>query len=175
MIDAIKGDDNLSLYYHSLNCFTHISKIGESFGYVLAEALMCEVLVITMLTPFHDNAQFEVVGHNHGGICATNTNEFVSAVMQLYHSHEDCESFRKNLGNHWIEKRFGAAAIVPTQAEYFKQLVQGKQIETLKVNGVIKNCFSMYGLTGYVRYLFLKMYNHRLSFIFLKGLKKLLR
>ena len=117
LIDSIHGDENLSLYYHSLNCFTHISKIGESFGYVLAEALMCKVPVITMLTPYHDNAQLEVVGHNYGGLCVTDTSSFVFSVMQLYNSPEECERFRKNLDNHWIEKRFGATAVVPKQVE----------------------------------------------------------
>jgi glycosyltransferase involved in cell wall biosynthesis len=175
LIDSIHGDENLSLYYHSLNCFAHISKIGESFGFVLAEALMCKVPVITMLTPYHDNAQLEVVEHNYGGLCVIDTSSFVSSVMQLYNSQEECERFRKNLDNHWIEKKFGATAVVPKQVEYFKQLLNGKQIETLNVNEVIKNCFSLYGATGYIRYLFLKIYNCRLSFIFLKSLKKLFR
>ena len=175
LIPSIDGDENLSLYYRSLNCFAHISKIGESFGYVLTEAMMCSVPVITMLTPFHDNAQFEVVEHNYGGICVTDTKGFVSAVMQLYNSPADCEQFKKNLSEHWVENRFAAAAVTPKQIEYFLQLRAGKQITARDVSAVIKNCFAMYGASKHIMYFFLKLYNCRTSFLFLRCIKRTLK
>lgn len=172
VIDKIRGDENLSLYYHSLDCFVHISKIGESFGYVLAEAMMCKVPVITMLTPFHDNAQFEVVGHDHGGICVTDTSEFVSAVMRLYNSPGDCERFRHNLSNHYTEKRFGAAAVIPVQIEQYSLLLQGRTIGKKDVRDVVRKCFDMYGIKKYWMSLFLKLYNTRFAFLLLNKIRR---
>ncbi len=47
-IDFIKGDKALTDFYSSIDVFVHISAIGESFGYVLTEAMICGCPVITL-------------------------------------------------------------------------------------------------------------------------------
>ena len=46
--------------------FLHVSRIGESFGMVLCEAMLCGVPVVTLSTPLKDNSQLEVVGPRRG-------------------------------------------------------------------------------------------------------------
>ena len=142
-IDKIEGDKNLSLYYHSLNCFAHISKIGESFGYVLAEALVCKVPVITMLTPLKDNAQYEVVGLGNGRFCVTNTHQFIEAVNKL-HANQAQSSFLKNNLNSRIEGRFSYNVIIPRQIELFTTLLANKRLPVTDVSGVIRGCVKCY-------------------------------
>ena len=62
IIDPVSDDKLLACLYSIFDVFVHISKIGESFGYVLIESMACGCPVVTLCTPFKDNAQFEVVG-----------------------------------------------------------------------------------------------------------------
>jgi len=55
ILPILEGDEKLSEFYLNIDCFAHISQIGESFGYVLAEAMLFKVPIVTMLTPFNDN------------------------------------------------------------------------------------------------------------------------
>ncbi len=61
----------LSIVYTGIDVFLHVSEIGESFGMVLAESLLCNTPVVTLATPWADNSQGEVVRHGIGGLVAT--------------------------------------------------------------------------------------------------------
>jgi glycosyltransferase involved in cell wall biosynthesis len=174
-IDAIRGDDKLALYYYSLNCFVHMSHIGESFGYVLAEAMMCNVPVVTMLTPYNDNAQFEVVGHNNGGICVTSTSDFAAAVLQLYNYPGEVDTLRKKLNDGWIEKRFSADNVIPAMLETYSRLLEGKKVAVKDTGQLLSNCFDMYGLKKKWMLPFLKLYNSRTVFVLLNRLRKIIK
>ena len=64
------SDRRLSECLTAMDGFLHLSRIGESFGMVLCEAMLCGVPVVTLSTPLKDNSQLEVVGHGVGGIVA---------------------------------------------------------------------------------------------------------
>ena len=66
-----------------INIFLHISKIGESFGYVIAESLLCETPVVTLNTPWADNSQSELVGNRKGGFTIFQKKNFIKAVQML--------------------------------------------------------------------------------------------
>ncbi len=170
-IDKIEGDQSLSLYYHSLDCFAHLSKIGESFGYVLAEALLCKVPVITMLTPLKDNAQFEVVGHGYGGFCVTSTKGFVEAVFKLYTNKNLVSSIRINLAD-WIQRRFSYNAVIPSQIEMYRTLLDGKQLDTTNVNEIIKGNITLYKTKAFLMLLILKCINSSILYKIGKSFKK---
>ena len=40
-----------------MDVFAHSAQQGESFGYVLAEAALCEIPIVTMATPWADDSQ----------------------------------------------------------------------------------------------------------------------
>lgn len=84
VIREINGDDELRSCYSTIDVFLHIANQGESFGLVLAESLLCETPVITLNTPWGDNAQSEVVGNNVGGLCANTIPEFYQMMKKLY-------------------------------------------------------------------------------------------
>jgi glycosyltransferase involved in cell wall biosynthesis len=80
---TISGNHELSVAYSSIDIFLHISAIGESFGMVLAESLICETPVVTLATPWADNSQGEVVGHEIGGFVATTANGLFQGCRKL--------------------------------------------------------------------------------------------
>lgn len=94
IIDEIIGDENLRNAYSAIDIFLHIAEQGESFGYVLTEAMLCEVPVVTLSTPWGDNSQCEVVGNCIGGIVAVDKKSLKEAVELLIEKPE----LRKKIG-----------------------------------------------------------------------------
>ncbi|KQS30674.1 glycosyltransferase family 4 protein [Dyadobacter sp. Leaf189] len=83
-IDAIAGDSELSKCYSTIDVFVHISSQGESFGYALAESLLCETPVVALNTPWSDNSQVETIGHGIGGFCANSREELFQYTKTLF-------------------------------------------------------------------------------------------
>lgn len=82
-IPFIKGDDALRICYGAMDVFVHSARIGESFGMVLAEAMLCGVPVVTVSTPRGDNSQVEVVGHELGGLVVSRASLLGKALIRL--------------------------------------------------------------------------------------------
>ena len=61
-VAKVIGDEQLRGAYNAMNVFAHSAHQGESFGYVLAEAALCELPIVTMATPWADNSQGWVAG-----------------------------------------------------------------------------------------------------------------
>lgn len=95
VIDQLIGDDALREAYSSMDIFLHMAEIGESFGIVNAEALLCGTPVVTLSTPWADNSQCEVVQHNVGGLVVTRLKNYASAIETLIHD----TRLRKTLAN----------------------------------------------------------------------------
>lgn len=83
-IPTIMGDKNLSIAYSSMDVMVLIAEQGESFGMVLAEAILCETPVVTLSTPWADNSQCEVVANQLGGYIANSADGIKKAINLLY-------------------------------------------------------------------------------------------
>ncbi len=83
ILDYFESDEELRDVYSSFDVFVHSAWLGESFGYVLTESMLCETPVVTLSTPYNDNSQVEVVKHNVGGLVAHTEKEFVSHLISL--------------------------------------------------------------------------------------------
>jgi glycosyltransferase involved in cell wall biosynthesis len=94
VVDFLLGEEALRACYAALDVFLHSSTIGESFGLVLAEAMLCERPVISLSTPARDNSQLEVVGHERGGLIAADVNSMAQAMHKL----ADDPALRARLG-----------------------------------------------------------------------------
>lgn len=111
IIDHIHGDDALSRAYSAMDVFLHAARIGESFGMVLTEALLCGVPVITLSTPAKDNSQLEVVGHLEGGLVVADVVGMIEAIKIL----ED-RATRSRLatqGAERVRRQFSSSAVMP--------------------------------------------------------------
>lgn len=71
------------LAYQALDCLAHGSRVGESFGYTLAEAQAFGMPVVVDSTPWADNAQVEVVEHGVTGLVAGRPAAFSAALGKL--------------------------------------------------------------------------------------------
>jgi glycosyltransferase involved in cell wall biosynthesis len=94
IIDKLVGDKALQDCYSSINVFLHIANQGESFGMVLAESLLCETPAITLSTPWGDNTQCEVIGH-----------DFYLNMLELYYN-KDKRIFLGKNGREFIKKKY---------------------------------------------------------------------
>jgi glycosyltransferase involved in cell wall biosynthesis len=83
LIELLIGDDTLSIAYSAMDLFALAADQGESFGNVLAESMLCETPVVALSTPWQDNSQCEVVGHNVGGLIALTPKGFERALDTL--------------------------------------------------------------------------------------------
>jgi glycosyltransferase involved in cell wall biosynthesis len=75
----IDKDDELSAYYSAMDVFAHSSQLGESFGMVLVEAMLCGVPIVTRARPFRDNSQCVIVARKNG-IVAWSNRAFDAAI-----------------------------------------------------------------------------------------------
>lgn len=83
LLPTTNSEAELGTLYKSFHCFVHAAAIGESFGMVLAEALLYECPVISLSTPLKDNSQLEVVGHEKGGLIVDDKDNMVAAIRRL--------------------------------------------------------------------------------------------
>lgn len=171
LIDAVEGDERLSVCYCSMDCFVHWSAIGESFGYVLAEAMQCGVPVITMLAPFKDNGHFEVVGHQKGGICVVDKKNFIQAVVDFYNNPSLIAGFKKQLANGWVQKRYSFEAVMPGVVKMYRALLNGDKPTGNYNKNEVDNFFSFYKQKSKIKPMLLKMANTSFFYRLVKAVK----
>jgi glycosyltransferase involved in cell wall biosynthesis len=123
LVDFMHDDAALSEVYGSMDVFLHAARIGETFGMVLAEALLCGVPVITLSTPHKDNSQLEVVGHESGGLVAAN----LAGMLEAMHRLEDPELRRRyaDQGSAEIVRRFSAESVIPAALDVAQLASEG--------------------------------------------------
>jgi glycosyltransferase involved in cell wall biosynthesis len=92
----LESDRELRLLYSSMDVMLHAARIGESFGIVLAESLLCETPVIALSSPTKDNSQIEIVKHQQTGLVANTPTAFVQAMNEVYCDREKVREFGKN-------------------------------------------------------------------------------
>jgi glycosyltransferase involved in cell wall biosynthesis len=92
----IENDRELRLLYSSMDVMLLAARIGESFGIVLAESLLCETPVITLSSPTKDNSQIEVVKHQYTGLVANTSVAFMQAMSEAYRDRDKVREFGKN-------------------------------------------------------------------------------
>lgn len=84
IVPSLIGDDPLRRFYSALDVMVHISDTGESFGMVIPECLLCETPVLTLNTPWSDNAQGEIVGNGIGGLAVNTLDGLFAGLVGLH-------------------------------------------------------------------------------------------
>ena len=92
----IESDRELRVLYSSMDVMLHAARIGESFGIVLAESLLCETPVIALSSPTKDNSQIELVKHQQTGLIANTPAAFMQAMNEVYYDRDKVREFGKN-------------------------------------------------------------------------------
>ncbi len=112
LVSPTPDDGQLRSYYSVMDVFLHIAAIGESFGMVLAEAMLCGTPVVTLATPYGDNSQCEIVEHPDTGFVVHRPENLSTAVLSLLGD----SALRTKMGLRGRERvirRFSADAVIP--------------------------------------------------------------
>lgn len=106
-------------FYRQVDIFIHGSRIGETFGCVIAEAMANSIPVVTLATPQRKkaNAQAELVENNVTGFVCRWQWQYSGAVIELLRNHE----LRTTFGRRSYEKA----------REYFDAAVVTRKLERL--------------------------------------------
>lgn len=108
MVDRVEGDSELRAAYSAMDIFLHTASLGESFGYVLVESMLCETPVLTISSPWRDNSQGSVVGE--GGIVVHRPDEILQALQELSENEDRRELLGKR-GRRSVIQRFNSATV----------------------------------------------------------------
>lgn len=161
-IDFLSDDEALRDAYAAMDVFLHASRIGESFGMVLAEALLSGIPIITLSTPTKDNSQLEVVGHERGGLVVTDAAGMLEAMRRL-----ESKALRHQYalqGAAAIAERFGPEVVMPRAIEIAELTALGlerpelgrrlsslphlcPEVSTAEVSAQMRRCIGRYRLT----------------------------
>jgi glycosyltransferase involved in cell wall biosynthesis len=111
-VELVEPSLDVGRLYQRLDVFIHGSRIGETFGCVIAEAMANGIPVVTLSTPQHKkaNAQAELVEHNVTGFVCRWQWQYSGAVIELLRN----EELRVRFGRRGYEKaraQFEASAL----------------------------------------------------------------
>jgi len=117
-------------FYNSIDILVHSSKIGESFGYTIAEAMVAKKPVVVNSTPLADNAQIELVDNGKTGFIANSPKEYAESISYL-------------LNNGAIAKEMGMAGYKKVKREYeaikTTRVLEKIYINLLQKKGIMLN------------------------------------
>jgi hypothetical protein len=88
MLRATADPHSLRIGQMACDAVLHISSIGESFGYGIAEPMALGIPVITNSVPWHDQAQLELVRHEECGLVASSPRSLSRAILKLAQDEE---------------------------------------------------------------------------------------
>jgi glycosyltransferase involved in cell wall biosynthesis len=111
-VEFLEPSADVGTLYQRLDVFIHGSRVGETFGCVIAEAMANGIPVVTLSTPQRkkSNAQAELVEHNVTGFVCRWQWQYAGAVIELLRN----EALRTRFGRRSYEKareQFEASAL----------------------------------------------------------------
>jgi hypothetical protein len=104
------SDEDLRQYYGLMDVFVHASKIGESFGMVLCEAMLSGIPVITIATPLRNNSQIEVVSHGKAGLVVQNQKQMINAMIMIQKDFKGLELMKRS-AREWIIEKYDVPVV----------------------------------------------------------------
>jgi len=121
----VTEDAQLRSLYGTMDVFIHGVQMGESFGYVLCEAMLCGLPVVTLSTPARDNSQVEVVGHGRGGLVVSSEVGMLTAMESLMND----GALRRRIAQQapgCVKERFDMSAVMPKLVDICNIVLQTK-------------------------------------------------
>lgn len=120
--------DSLPLYevgkfYNTIDVLAHASGIGESFGYVIAEALAYGTPVVVDSNPMRDNAHIELVNNGKNGFVVGSSKAYADATLELLRSDKRQREFG-NAAREQATTRFDPKPIVEELETIYRTLYE---------------------------------------------------
>lgn len=121
------SEEELILIYCSVDLLAHSSRIGESFGYTIAEAMAAGKPVVVNSTPWADNAQVELVDNGKTGFIMNTPKTYADAVAWLIENKK--EARRMGLaGRKKVEREYDARKITKMLEKLYIELLMEKGV-----------------------------------------------
>ena len=124
-IPALNGPDELSAFYSACDATLNFSPIGESFGFVIAEAMACGTPCITHSKPRNDNAQIEVASLSAGGYPVRDATAATKTILEIAANPPGIE--RKTLCRNSIVDRYSLSRFSPMLLRTYSILAESKK------------------------------------------------
>lgn len=126
-VELVEPSLRVGDFYRRLDLFIHGSRIGETFGCVIAEAMANGIPVVTLSTPQRKkaNAQAELVEHNVTGFVCRWQWQYAGAVIELLRNQE----LRARFGRRSYEKaraQFEASALTKRLEQLYFDMMDTK-------------------------------------------------
>lgn len=122
-VPLIQGDDELCAAFSSFDLFLHCAEIGESFGMVLVETLLCQTPVISLGTPLRDNTQEFLISDCGGGAVARSKSEMI-ALMREAMQHPELWRAKARDGREMVKDFFSESVIVGRLEDAYRKSLQ---------------------------------------------------
>jgi glycosyltransferase involved in cell wall biosynthesis len=112
-------------FYRQVDVFMHGSRIGETFGCVIAEAMSNGIPVVTLSTPQRgkSNAQAELVEHKVTGFVCRFRWQYAGAVIELLKNRELRETFGKR-GREKAREQFEASRLTKELERVYRDVLE---------------------------------------------------
>jgi glycosyltransferase involved in cell wall biosynthesis len=119
------SESDLILTYYSIDILAHSSRIGESFGYTIAEAMAAGKPVVVNSTPWADNAQIEIVDHGKTGLVANTPRTYADAVAYLINNKAESQKMGQ-LAKEKAYREFDAKKVTKMVEKLYVELLSKK-------------------------------------------------
>lgn len=118
--------EDVNRFYETIDVLAHTSAIGESYGYVIAEAMSNAVPVVVDSIPLRDNAQIELVNNAQTGYVANSATAYGDALARLLQDDEKREQFGRAARSRVHE--FDVSTLVERLEGFYEQLAVEKGV-----------------------------------------------
>lgn len=127
----------LLMYYSAMDIFLAASKIGESFGMVIAEAMAVGIPVVTISTLDRDNAQIELVDNGQTGFVVSRDKEKIADVLFFLYEDEKIREILSESAKRKVSKEYKADKIVKS----LENLIYSHLYSSIDINNksLVKN------------------------------------
>jgi len=153
-IPKIIGDTALSTAYSSFDVFYLAAEQGESFGMVIAEAILCETPVVTLATPWGDNSQGEVVQNNVGGYVVNSTDSAISIILKMLNKKLSVDTKK---ARNSIISRYGYLSVCKEALEYAMGMKKNELVVRQLYEIILSSLEDSYGDVSALTKFFIKM------------------
>lgn len=124
-IGLVASEEKLIQIYYSIDILAHSSRIGESFGYTIAEAMAAGKPVVVNSTPWADNAQIELVDNGKTGFVANTPRTYADAVAYLIENKKEAEKMGL-AGREKVEREYDVKKLVKMLEKIYLELLSKK-------------------------------------------------
>lgn len=123
-IPTLGSSDGLSAFYSACDLTLNFSPIGESFGYVVAEAMSCGTPVIALSKPRNDNAQIEIAETSNGAYPVNTAEAACQVVKACVHAPPSPEQRARCRDS--IVRRYSLDVFAPRLDKVYRTLAETK-------------------------------------------------